>query len=147
MNFDEYAKVIEGDERNLFIRLLIVHPNADPNLISQNLKLSPNYSHKIGMPRINGSGKRLSGTFEDSRWSYRVEYTTTEQGITTHLEDFLKRVTVNRDYYKTLRLEGAEVSVNIALLDGYFSDLISAGTLAFLADLGIGLGITCYPFD
>lgn len=57
------------------VRLLIRHPNIDPDRITNTLRLAPHLSAMVGSVRKNPAGIVLPGLHKDSVWShsFRVE--------------------------------------------------------------------------
>ena len=49
-------------------RLLIVHPEMDPALITDKLGIQPSQSSRHGQPRVTPKGTTLPGTYTDTRW-------------------------------------------------------------------------------
>src|SRR5262245_22705404 len=57
----------------LSIRLLLVHPNADPSDITREIGLAPLRAWRCGETRFTPKGSPLEGVWRDTRWSHGFE--------------------------------------------------------------------------
>ena len=64
---------ITGESYIFEFRLLIKHPNIDPELISQTIGLSPVSSWKRGDTRKTLAGTLLKGEYSESVWSFSTK--------------------------------------------------------------------------
>lgn len=127
------------------MRLLLIHPNADPAEITREIGLTPLRAWRFGEPRFTPKGTRLEGTWHDTRWSHGFELdrnATIETAIVVALE----RLTVAGRLLATLRGTGGTAELIISLRsDAHQGASIGADLLKALADLGVGLGIEVFP--
>jgi hypothetical protein len=127
------------------VRLLLVHPNADPADITREIGLAPLRAWQFGEPRFTPKGTRLEGDWQDTRWSHGFAVdrrATIESAVAAALE----RLAVARRFLATLRQTGGTAELIISLPgDAYQGASVSAELLTALADLGVSLGIEVFP--
>src|SRR5436190_21975350 len=57
----------------LSMRLLLIHPNADPSDITREIGLAPLRAWRCGETRFTPRGAPLEGVWRDTRWSHGFE--------------------------------------------------------------------------
>jgi hypothetical protein len=128
------------------IRLLIIHPDMDPEIITTTLGMAPrNANHKFGNPRVTPKGTSLPGIFPDTRWSKTFE-SLDGVGPASAVAQALDVLSCHRAFWTQLTETGGTAELILSLDGGtYQGDSIRADQIRQLADLGIGLGIEVYP--
>jgi hypothetical protein len=127
------------------MRVLVVHPDADPADITRETGLVPSRAWRCGEPRFTPKGTRLEGVWRDTRWSHRFELDKNAT-IETAIASALGALTVARPLIATLRGTGGTAELIMSLPgDTYRGALVSIELLKALADLGISLGIEVFP--
>jgi hypothetical protein len=127
------------------MRLLLIHPNADPADISREIGLSPTRAWRCGEPRSTPKGTRLEGVWRDTRWSHGFAL---DKNVTieTAIVSALDRLTAIRRFLAALGETGGTAELIISLPgDTYRGASISAELLKALSDLGVSLGIEVFP--
>jgi molybdopterin synthase catalytic subunit len=141
----------EGEEdltqeslRRFYVELFIVHPTLDPAEISLALGLEAQTVDRVGDRRRTPKGKLLEGNYRDTRWRHSVRHDIRSQGFADQVAGLVERLTPHKAFLRDLEATGGRATVIVDFLDGYFSDCVSAETLAKLADLRLELGIVAY---
>jgi Domain of unknown function (DUF4279) len=127
------------------MRLLVIHPSADPGDITREMGLAPSRAWRCGEPRFTPKGTRLEGVWRDTRWSHGFELeknATMEMAITSALDS----LAVGGRFLASLRETGGTAELIISLPgDTYRGASIRAELLKALAKLGVNLGIEVFP--
>jgi len=137
----------EEDEasRRFDIDLFIVHPTLRPNEISKALGLVAHTSHAVGEPRKTPKGKRLPGTYTDTRWRHQRRHTVEEQWFADELAGFVENLRPRGEALAMLRASGGMTTLIVHFLgEGHFGDEIGYDTLATIVELGLSLEIECF---
>jgi hypothetical protein len=135
----------ENSELRYQVRLLIHHPNIDPDRITEILGLTPHLSVKAGSVRKAPNGVILPGPQKFSVWShsFRVEG---HRHFFTDVEKMIDRL----EPHKALLNEIAGSGGSIYLIVDMPGDVNLGSTLGWrymarLSDLHIDLGIEVFP--
>jgi hypothetical protein len=135
----------EHNELRYEVRLLIRHPNIDPDRITETLGLTPHLSAKAGSVRKAPNGVVLPGLHKFSVWShsFRVEE---HRHFFTDVEKMIDRL----EPHKALLTEIADSGGSIELIVDMPGDVNLGSTLGWrymarLSDLHIDLGIEVFP--
>jgi hypothetical protein len=135
----------ENSELRYKVRLLIHHPNIDPDRITEILGLTPQVTAKAGSVRKAPNGVVLPGLHKFSVWShsFRVEG---HRHFFTDVEKMIDRL----EPHKTLLNEIASSGGSIYLIVDMPGDVNLGSTLGWrymarLFDLHIDLGIEVFP--
>jgi hypothetical protein len=127
------------------MRLLLIHPDADPGQITHKLGLPPSRAWQRGEPRSTPKATRLEGSWADTRWSHEFQLrkdATIEAAIALALD----RLSAARTFLATLRDTGGRAELIISLPgDTHRGASVSPERLEALADLGVSLGIEVFP--
>ena len=129
------------------ISLRVRHPEADPERITNALRITPKRAWKAGAPRQTPVGTPLQGVNPATYWTVPVlagRYPKSD--LCAGIHDILDRLTIFRDFYHTFRPEGGSVE----LLIGWFferqsGDVLRFDTLTKAADLQVDLSLDVYP--
>ena len=135
----------EYNELRYRIRLVIHHPNMDPDRITEKLGLAPRHSATAGSVRKAPNGVILPGLHRTSSWShsYRVEKN-------RHFFSEVMKMIDRLEPQKALLNEIAGSGGSICLIADLPGD-VNIGSefpwrdMARLADLHIDLGVEVYP--
>src|SRR6266700_395104 len=88
-------------ERCIFsLRILIIHPDMDPSILTKALAITPNLTKTAGQPRRTGAGRRLPGRYPDSIWSYWEEHGR-ESNFEPRLGALVDRLAPASDFLRT----------------------------------------------
>lgn len=129
----------------LKLRLLVIHPNADPAEITREVGLEPLRSWRSGEPRQTPKGTRLEGVWPDTRWSHGF---TLHKNATleTAVASALDKLKAAERYLAKLRGTGGSAELIVSLPgDAHPGASVSSELLKGLADLGVDLGIEVFP--
>ena len=127
------------------MRLLLIHPSADPTDITREIGLAPLRAWQCGETRFTPKGTRLEGVWRDTRWSHGFELDKNAT-IETAIAAALDKLAVASRFLATLRETGGTAELIISLPgDTHQGASISVELLKALADLGVGLGIEVFP--
>ena len=127
------------------MRLLLIHPNADPSDISRKIGLAPLRAWRCGEPRFTPKGTRLEGVWRDTRWSHGFALDKNAT-IETAIASALDKLAATTRFLAALRETGGTAELIISLPgDTYQGASISTELLKALADLGVRLGIEVFP--
>jgi hypothetical protein len=127
------------------MRLLVIHPNADPGDITNATGLTPSRAWRCGEPRSTPKGTRLEGVWSDTRWSHSFELDK-EATIETAIASATDRLAAAGRFLASLRRTGGTAELIISLPgDTYQGASVSTERLKALAALGVGLGIEVFP--
>ncbi|MCB5228423.1 DUF4279 domain-containing protein [Alishewanella sp. 16-MA] len=134
------------------VSLNISHPEIEADIISEELNITPHITHKIGEPRITPNGRRLSGSYENTFWSYDFCNGKRVDAEEILFEDFIasknSELAKHKCFFEKLRETGGAVDYFV----GWFSvDSINMNiylepaVLYSTADLSISLVLCAYP--
>jgi hypothetical protein len=144
---DEDDKWEEEIKRSLRyeIRLLIKHPEMDPARITEELRLKPNLSHRVGKPRMTPKGGPLPGLYRESAWShwFRVER---NRLFFADVVKLIDRLEPHKNFLHEIVSGGGRISLIIHLPgDTNIGSTFHWQDMARLAALRINLGIEVFP--
>jgi len=129
----------------LSMRLLLIHPNADPSDITREIGLAPLRAWRCGETRFTPKGTPLEGVRRDTRWSHGFEVDKNAT-IETAMASALDKLAGKRRFLASLRETGGTAELVVSLPgDTHQGASISVELLKALADLGISLGIEVFP--
>ena len=137
----------ENEAANLrfVIRLLIKHPNYDPDLITGQLKIAPTMTRAFGAPCKAPDGKLLSGTYKDSRWGW----STRVDGKRNFFEDvaqLARRLKPHKEFLTALAETGGTTEIIVHLPgEANIGWTLPWSELGNLAELQVDLGIEVFP--
>jgi hypothetical protein len=135
----------EEASRRFDIDLFIVHPTLRPGEISRALGLVAHTSHAVGEPRRSPKGKRLPGTYTDTRWRHKRRHTVEEQFFGDELAVFVESLRPRSEALAMLRDTAGMTALIIQFVgEGHFGDEIGHETLATIVELGLSLEIECF---
>jgi Domain of unknown function (DUF4279) len=127
------------------MRFLLIHPSADPDVITRAMGLVPLRAWRRGEPRFSPKGTRLEGVWRDTRWIHVFELdrdATVERAVAAALDT----LSPASRFLTTLRETGGTAELIITLSgDAHHGASVSAEQLKALADLGVSLGIEVFP--
>jgi hypothetical protein len=127
------------------MRLLVIHPDADPGDITRATGLTPSRAWRCGEPRSTPQGTQLEGEWSDTRWSHTFELDK-EATIERAIASAIAILAVASQFLASLRQTGGTVELIISLPgDAYQGASIGVERLKALAELGVGLGIEVFP--
>jgi hypothetical protein len=126
------------------MRLLLIHPNADPMDMTREIGLTPLRAWRFGEARFTPKGTRLEGAWRDTRWSHGFEVDKNAT-IETAFASALDRLAGTGRFLAALRETGGTAELILSLPgDTHRGASIDVETLRALADLGVGLGIEVF---
>jgi hypothetical protein len=129
----------------LELRLLVIHPSADPAEITREVGLEPLRSWRSGDPRYAPKGTRLEGIWPDTRWSHGFalhKNATLETAVASALD----KLKAAERYLAKLRGTGGTAELIVSLSgDAHQGASLNCELLQELADLGVDLGIEVFP--
>jgi hypothetical protein len=135
----------EHNELRYEIRLLIKHPNIDPDRITETLGLAPQVTAVAGGIRKTRTGAILPGPHKVSAWShsFRIEG---NRRFFSDVEKMIDRL----EPHKALLTEIADSGGSICLIVDMPGEVNTGSVLhwrymARLSDLHIDLGIEVFP--
>jgi hypothetical protein len=123
------------------VSLLVRHPDADLSGLSDALALPAFRTWNKGDPVITPKGRRVGGTYSDSRWSH-VWPRRRGSDMAAAISGVLDEMEPRRAFLRQLRRRGAvpQVILSVAGL-AHVGGTLAPELLARLADLGLELGI------
>jgi hypothetical protein len=127
------------------IRLLLIHPTANPADVARETGLEPLRYWQRGEPRVTPKGTRLEGVWPDTRCTYGFDLenvATVEAAIASAID----RLAGARGLLARLRETGGTAELIVSLPgDAYLGASIPVESLQALAETGVGLGIEVFP--
>jgi hypothetical protein len=135
----------EDDPLRYSVRLLIRHPNIDPDRITKILGLSPQLSAMAGSERRTRTGDLLPGPHKDSVWShwFRVEG---NRLFFSDVEKTIDKLQPHRALLAEIADSGGFIELIVSLPgDVNIGDSFPWRKMARLCDLHIDLGIEVFP--
>jgi hypothetical protein len=139
---------VDDDERGPLrysIRILIRHPNIDPDRITNTLGLTPHRSAMVGSVRKTPTGRILPGLHTDSMWShwFRVER---NRLFFSDVVDLIDRLEPHKNFLIELERTGGSTSLVVDLPgDVNIGDVLSWSQMARLSAMRISLSIEVFP--
>jgi hypothetical protein len=127
------------------IRLLIRHPNIDPDRITRTLQLTPHLSAMMGSVRKGPKGAALPGLHKDSVWShsFRVER---NRFFFSDAVKLIDKLEPHRAFLVEIDKSGGSISMVLDLPgDTNIGDVFPWREMARLCDLRINLSIEVFP--
>jgi len=129
----------------VMMRFLLVHPNADPAVITREIGMLPSRAWRQGEPRYTPKGTSLEGTWRDTRWGHNFTLHRNAT-IETAIALALDKLSAAKPLIATLRDTGGSAELIISLPgDTYQGASVSTEQLKVLADLGVSLGLEVFP--
>src|SRR5262245_57108961 len=98
----------------LSMRLLLIHPNADPSDITREIGLAPLRAWRRGEARFTTKGTPLEGVWRDTRWSHGFELDKNAT-IETAIGAALDKLTGIRRFLASLRETGGTAELILSL--------------------------------
>ena len=134
-------KFVSGSAYTYAVSLRVRHPELDPAILTDTLKLAPAHSWKAGAPRQSQSGTAAGGQYRDSYWSAPLPGQMVG-GASLALEIFMAQQLLHlgrhRDFFGELQAQGGEVSLLVEIGPIANTVLTLSSTVARrLADLNI----------
>jgi len=135
----------EKDNYRYGIRLLIIHPNIDPAVISSKLQLRECMRWMAGTKRQTPTGTPLPGIHSDTRWGYSFEVEE-NRFFFNDVKNFLKKLEPHKEFILELTDTGGSVSIIVNLPgDINIGDTFEWKDLELLISLRIDLGVEVFP--
>ena len=136
---------MESAMKRFSIVLLIRHPDIDPRIISDELKLEPYVSTKAGEPRVTPKGTSLSGVWERSSWNHLFEYEG-DARLFEELEHLLVQFRSHKDFFLKIADEGGEVQLYFNVPGNINqADVANPSVLKDMLELKIHFGMEVFP--
>lgn len=135
----------EFDKSRPMARLLIVHPEMDPALITDKLGIQPSQSSRHGQPRVTPKGTTLPGTYTDTRWcmSFRNDENRSIEALVVHA---LAVLPAKSKFWGELVRSGGKAELILSLGGSQYQGAsLKAETIRQLAQMGMQLGLEVYP--
>lgn len=127
------------------ISLYIKHPNIDPEDITKELLINPEFSWMAGSRRTTPNGHELSGLNKESYWNYRTNWFY-ERNFSKNLIEILELIENKNKFIKKILEEDGIIILSINLSGKTnIGDIIIPNILLRLSNLGIRLGIEVFP--
>jgi hypothetical protein len=135
----------EGELLRYMIRLLIRHPNIDPERITNTLGLVPHLSAIAGSVRMNPVGTVLPGLHKDSVWSHSF-HTKGNRRFFSDVVNLIKKLELHKNFLLEIENSGGSMDLIVSLPgDVYLGDTLQWRQMARLCALRIELGIEVFP--
>ena len=127
------------------MRLLIKHPDIDPDDITRRLKFEPDLMWRVNEPRTSPAGRPLAGSHRSSMWS-RSQIIEGKRSFFDELLQLLEQMELNKEFVKKLTDDEGIVTV-IFDLHGRtnIGDVVTWKTMERLAALQVNLGVEVFP--
>lgn len=127
------------------IVLLIRHPNIDPSVISDKLRLDPYSCAKAGEPKVTPKGTPLPGAWEWSSWNHVFEYET-DKRFFEEMERLLARLTPHKDLFLKIAKEGGQSQLYFNFPgDVNQGDTAKPSMLKLMSEIELHLGVEVFP--
>lgn len=134
---------MNDNSREYFVSLRFRHPDIDPQIICDTLKLSTKSRWKAGEPKMTPKGALLQGHNKESYCAFRVAhaYETDASEIIVHMNQRLRH---HADFLTQIRSTGGRIEYYVSwYCKGNCGDTFGVVLLHELAALGIDLTIEC----
>ena len=127
------------------LSLHIFHPDIDPGLISQALKLEPTgRTTKKGEPKTTPDGKPRDGCWEFSHWKHCFEVSA-EKDFVPFLRRMVETLGPHREFLQRIVSECGEIECFVGIFtDTNCDQILPFDLLGKLADLRIALRLDIY---
>lgn len=125
-------------------RLLIVHPDIDPAIITRALGIGPSHCSRRGDARITPKGTPLPGVYADTKWtlSFKNPIGLTIEEVVCEIVD---KLPIESTFWAELAKAGGSASLILSIVGTkYQGASIDASTIRKLARMGIKLGLEIY---
>jgi hypothetical protein len=129
------------------VSLTIFHPTVDSETITENLKLRPKTTHRVGDRRQTPAGSSLGGVYDRSYWMHR--FAVPDDGA---FPRFLRKVAQSLLLHRSFFRHVQETGGDIELFVGWWSDgknigeTITHDLMRVLGELRINIGLDVYPY-
>ncbi len=127
------------------IRLLIKHPDIDPDSITSALGIEPHVSWRAGAPRKTPTGGNLPGVYRETAWSfsYRVEGS---RRFSIDIEKTLERLVPHRQFLLGIVESQGQVTLIVNLPgDINIGSVLTLDALSKISELKIRFGVEVFP--
>lgn len=131
------------------ISFRIIHPNIDPNEITEKIGFLPDRSAIVGDQRYNPSGRKIAGTHRSSSWVYSVANEKIGgRSLASAIKNFNRRIAHCQDFFDLLVKSGGKIEYFV----GWFSGRNSGEDLEWAllhecSHLRIGIALDIYSDD
>ncbi len=89
---------------------LISHPTMDPKLITNNLVLSPTMTQKAGDQIITPKGRKVAGTYKNTKWSHQIGLESND-GLCDELLSLVDHLFSHREFLRAINDGGGSAIV------------------------------------
>lgn len=139
------AAQADDDLLRYSVRLLIRHPNIDPDRITSTLRLTPHLAAVAGSVRKNPLGAVLPGLHKDSVWSYWFRAERKRQFFSDAAK-LIDKLEPHKTFLTEIEQGGGSICLILDLPgDINMGSVLSWRDLARLGALRIDLGIEVFP--
>ncbi len=125
--------------------LSISHPNMDPKLITDNLKLKPNVSQKYGEDVTTPKGVKTHGKYRLTKWTHIVNLSRGNEHIYDELGALVNHLYETKDFLQKLNKDDGACALYLNLSDPEnFAFLMPLGVMRKMMDLEITFGFEIF---
>ncbi len=130
-----------------FVDLKVVHPNLDPKVVTQALRLTPRLRSKSGEELFDVGGKPRGRRAALSCWSCRLHRQKVLDSSRVTVDDFLAswipKLKPHLRLFSSINRERGEAKFSVGWLaaSSYSTEVFTPKTLQECGDLGIGLEV------
>ncbi len=120
--------------------VLILHPDIDPSLISEQLCLEPSLTHLAGDQVITPRGQVVTGSkYHDSRWQYTIPIDS-EADLQKELFSLVKLLCGHSAFLRKIASEGGKTDVFFTATDQHVALVIGPALMKMMAESDISFG-------
>ena len=125
-------------------RLLIRHPNLDPNDITKAFGLEPSHTWKFGERLIAPNGEPTPAIGRETKWTLVFD-NAERKPIREFVAEIIATLPAHNERWAVLLEQGAQASLILAIVGTHHQGSeISASAIAKLAELGMSLGFEIF---
>lgn len=138
---------LETEDQTLrfVLRLLITHPNIDPEQISERLGIVPQTAYQVGSKRLTPKGNALPGLHRESRWGWSVKIEG-KRDFFSDVSALVERLEVHKEFLSAISKDGGSIEIILHLAgDANIGWTMPWKELSRMALLKIDLGIEVFP--
>lgn len=133
------------------ISLRILHPNIDPDLITDELGIKPSRCWQNGDQRKTPKGTKLKGTYKESYWNADPfnygEYLSTDSVALDIISDVIEYIAPHKQFINKLESEGGRIILIVSTYSQRnYAIEIPPDILKKLSDLGLSIAHDVYPY-